>query len=84
MKETLWRFAAYIVSRRPVAQYLISRAQRTPYSPILGRTDDRLYMDRWWLFNPYLKDAAGQQVTSRVSSNIKTKRKVAALFKAVE
>lgn len=65
MKETLWRIAAYIVSRRPVAQYLISRAQRTPYSPILGRTDDRLYMDRWWLFNPYLKDAAGQQLPAR-------------------
>lgn len=41
------------------------RAQRTPYRPITGRTDEDLYMDRWWLFNPYRKDAAGNQVPAR-------------------
>lgn len=61
MKETLWRIAAFILSRRPVADYLIERAQRTPYAPITSRDGTSLYMDRWWLFNPYGKDASGNQ-----------------------
>lgn len=66
MKELLWRLAAFIVSRRPVADYLISRAQRTPYYPITARGGDDLYMDRWWLLNPYEKDAAGNQLPARL------------------
>ncbi|WP_017760681.1 hypothetical protein [Pseudacidovorax intermedius] len=63
MTEALWRIVAFIVSRKPVADYLIRRAQRTPYTPIMGRHDsDDLYMDRWWLLNPYGKDAAGNQL----------------------
>ena len=61
MTETLWRIAAFILSRRPVADYLIRRAQRTPYAPIKSRDGTSLYMDRWWLLNPYGKDAAGNQ-----------------------
>ena len=64
MKETLWRIAAYIVSRRPVAQYLISRAQRTPYSRSwAARTIGCIWTAGG--FNPYLKDAAGQQLPAR-------------------
>ena len=61
MTETLWRIAAFILSCRPVADYLIRRAQRTPYAPIKSRDGTSLYMDRWWLLNPYGKDAAGNQ-----------------------
>lgn len=50
MRELLWKIVAYLVSREPVADYLIRRSQRTPYTPI-GE-----YMDRWWLFNPYIPD----------------------------
>lgn len=47
MKEFLWQCLAYVVSREPVANYLIKRAQRTPYFHLEG------YMNRWWLFNSY-------------------------------
>jgi hypothetical protein len=48
----LWRLVAWIVSRPLVADWLIERAQRTPYTDIHGK-DGSLYMQRWWLFNPY-------------------------------
>lgn len=47
MKEWLWRKLAWVVSRKPIADYLIKRAQRTPYFHLDG------YMNRWWLFNQY-------------------------------
>lgn len=46
-----WPVAARILARPAVADWLISRAMRTPYSPIIK--DGVLYMDRFWLFNPY-------------------------------
>ncbi|WP_445286559.1 hypothetical protein [Variovorax atrisoli] len=66
--EALWRAVAFVISRRPVAEYLIRRAQRTPYAPITGRNSDDLYMDRWWLFNAYEKDEEGNQLPARWSS----------------
>lgn len=53
--DFLWRVIAWIVSRELVADWLIERAQRTPYTPITG-PDGSLYMGRWWLFNPYPHD----------------------------
>ena len=47
----LWKIIAYIVSRPVVANWLIRRAMRRPYSPIIKNGE--LYMNRWWLFNPY-------------------------------
>lgn len=47
MKTALWKILAFIVSRRPIARRLISRAQRTPYFHLTG------YMERYWLFNRY-------------------------------
>lgn len=47
MKNLIWKFIAYIVSRPLVYTWLIDRAQRTPYLHLEG------YMFRWWLFNPY-------------------------------
>ena len=67
MREFLWRAIASIVSRPRVAQWLIERAQRTPYSPIMSRDGADLYMDRWWLFNPYGKDAQGNATAPRWS-----------------
>ncbi|KRD71424.1 hypothetical protein [Lysobacter sp. Root96] len=51
--EAAWRAIAWIVSRRPVAQYLIRKAKRTPYFHLPG------YMDRDWLFNGYEADQHG-------------------------
>lgn len=46
-----WTLIARFLARPAVADYLIRRAQRTPYSPIIK--DGDLYMERFWLFNPY-------------------------------
>jgi hypothetical protein len=54
MSKLLWRGLAWLCSREAVANYLIKRAQETPYSHIHGK-DGVLYMSRWWLFNPYPK-----------------------------
>lgn len=45
--EYLWRALAWLVSRTTVADFLIKRAQSTPYAHLDG------YMNRWWLFNGY-------------------------------
>lgn len=50
--ELLWRLLAFILARRPVADWIIRRAQRTPYLHLPG------YMHRWWLFNPYDADTS--------------------------
>lgn len=42
---------ARVLARPAVANWLIRRAQRTPYSPIVK--DGELYMERFWLFNAY-------------------------------
>lgn len=47
MKNMFWQLIAWLVSRRPVAAWLIERAKRTPYLHLDG------YMKRWWLFNGY-------------------------------
>lgn len=50
LTEPMWRLVALIVARPRIADWLIQRAQRTPYFHIDG------YMQRWWLFNPYPSD----------------------------
>lgn len=47
MKELVWKLIAWAVSRRPVANWIIATAMRTPYWHLEG------YMDRYWLFNGY-------------------------------
>lgn len=65
LRNLLWRAVARLVSRPRVSAWIIARAQRTPYGPIMTRDGSRLYMDRWWLFNPYSKDAAGNAGPAR-------------------
>jgi hypothetical protein len=50
IRELLWAPVAWAVSRRPVVDWLIQRAVRTPYSHI---PHDGSYMERYWLFNAY-------------------------------
>lgn len=54
MAEFAWKIVAFIVSRRALADWLIQRAQRTPYFHLPG------YMSRWWLFNPYGGGSQGE------------------------
>ena len=49
--EWFWQVAALIIAWRPIAEWVIKRAQRTPYSHLDG------YMMRWWLFNAYSEDS---------------------------
>lgn len=58
MKEALWRLAARTVARPAVRDYLIRRAMRTPYTPIIK--DGEVYMERYWLFNRF-DTPAGQK-----------------------
>lgn len=48
--KLFWSLIAWLVSRQPVADWIIQRAQRTPYFHLKG------YMKRWWLFNGYSSD----------------------------
>lgn len=57
MRKLVWNAIASVFSRPNVSAWIIKRAQRTPYSPITSRDGAETYMDRWWLFNPYTKDA---------------------------
>jgi len=42
----MWDLIARFAAKPAVADWLIRRAQRTPYFHLEG------YMERWWLFNP--------------------------------
>jgi hypothetical protein len=50
-----WSVVAHIASRKKVRNWLIRRAVETPYSHIKEKDSQRVYMYRYWLFNPYKK-----------------------------
>jgi hypothetical protein len=49
---------AKFLARPAVVEYLIRRAKRTPYVHITG-PDGSIYMERYWLFNPYPASSSG-------------------------
>lgn len=53
MKNLLWFLLAKLLAKPCIANWLIRRAQKTPYMHILSPSGDTVYMWRWWLFNPY-------------------------------
>lgn len=53
MREFIWRQIAKLLSKPRIANWLIKRAKKTPYFHIRMPEDDSLYMERYWLFNPY-------------------------------
>lgn len=55
----IWKFIAFICSRKSVATWLISRSMRTPYTNITSSDGKQTYMRRWWLFNPYPIGSSG-------------------------
>ena len=59
LSNFIWRRVAVVVSRPAVADWLIARAHRTPYTPIRSRDGSEIYMWRGWLFNPYPDTHAG-------------------------
>ena len=56
----IWKLIAWIVSRERIADWLVARAMRTPYAPIVK--DGEIYMGRFWLFNPYSVGLDGKEV----------------------
>lgn len=56
MVELFWRVVAWFVSCETISDWLIVRAVRTPYSDIVSRDGQDVYMRRFWLFNPYTAD----------------------------
>lgn len=66
LSDLAWHVVARLVSLPRVAAWLIARAQRTPYTHIRSMDGRSLYMGRWWLFNGYGKDAAGEQLPAPV------------------
>lgn len=65
--DLLWRLIARTLASNPrLVGWLIRRAQRTPYTHITSQDGQHLYMGRWWLFNPYGRDADGEQTPARI------------------
>lgn len=54
-----WKLIAFMCSRPRIADWLIRRAQRTPYTHITSADGTDLYMGRWWLFNAYPANSSG-------------------------
>lgn len=61
--EYAWQLLARIVSRPTVFKCLKKLAMLRPYSHIMK--NGQLYMARYWLFNPYRKDAKGRTAPAR-------------------
>lgn len=51
MRNLFWKTLARALARPAVVNSLIARAKKTPYSHI--SKDGAVYMERYWLFNPY-------------------------------
>jgi hypothetical protein len=54
--ELFWRIVAKLLARPATANWLVSRAMRTPYLHIMSADGQTRYMGRWWLFNPYSRE----------------------------
>lgn len=52
--KDLWTLIAWILSRNAVATAIINYALRTPYFH-LPSNEDPSYMERYWVFNPYVR-----------------------------
>jgi len=48
-----YKLIAKIVSHPKVFNYLLNKAVRTPYTHIYDASGEEIYMERYWLFNPY-------------------------------
>jgi hypothetical protein len=53
MTELLWCLVARVAAHPRVVDWLIARAKRTPYHHITSADGRDVYMERYWLFNPY-------------------------------
>lgn len=64
---------ARVLARPAVVDWLIARAMKTPYTHITG-PDGTVYMERYWLFNPYPADSSGKREWWRFPISIRLHR----------
>lgn len=50
-----YKLVAKFLSKPKVFNYLLKRAKKTPYCNIYGADNNELYIERYWLFNPYFE-----------------------------
>lgn len=62
MMNFIWFLLAKLLALPLVSGWIIRRAMKTPYYPIVK--DGDVYMERFWLLNPY-ESVDGQQMGSR-------------------
>lgn len=48
-----YKLLAKILAIPFIVDWLLNRAQRSPYEHIMSADGSEVYMARWWLFNPY-------------------------------
>ncbi|MDX0622875.1 hypothetical protein GOD54_23535 [Sinorhizobium medicae] len=53
MKKFFWKQLAKLLARPRVTNWLVQRAYKTPYMHILSPDCQQVYMERYWLLNPY-------------------------------
>ncbi len=65
MANLLWRLVAWVVTRPAVFSWLKRASADRPYNHITRKDGQGVYMYRYWLFNPYGKDAEGRTKPAR-------------------
>jgi hypothetical protein len=61
IRDLIWKAIARVVAKPAVTNWLIKRAMKTPYSHIHDPKTGKLYMERFWLFNPYPPASDGRK-----------------------
>lgn len=56
----IWNLIARVLAKPRTVERLIARAKRTPYTHIRG-PNGSVYMERYWLFNPYPPESSGKR-----------------------
>lgn len=67
MRDLLWRPLVWLVTWAPVFAWLQRRGAANPYTHITSADGQDTYMFRYWIFNPFGKDAEGDPLPARWS-----------------
>ena len=62
----MYKIIAMLLSVPIVTDWLIKRAKKTPYFHIASADGKDVYMERYWLFNPYGRDEHGGTLPARI------------------
>ena len=56
-----WKLIARLCAKPAIAEWLINRSFKTPYTHITSADGNDVYMGRWWFFNPYPIGSSGNR-----------------------